>query len=241
MSPASLFLFIVVVTAARTFAEKPKLVFTSPRFWEVNVNAAAQKEISLTFDQPLRNGFWDWFGRDTLSPASDLHTLITSDRMSCSVKVNLAPGRVYICGLNERGISGVGFQNEKGQSLPPTYLVFQTAGNPAPDDAPPRIAKTAPGNGTQQVDPAKATAIAITFDQPMSTKKHGLRLFENEKSVDISKLAFSYSSDGRTFTLPYTFRTGTQYRLELNSVSDIGFSRANRVPLWPVQISFSTQ
>ena len=102
------------------------------------------------------------------------------------------------------------------------------------------MTKAIPANDAQ-VDPIRTTSIAMTFDQPMGTKKHGLHLFENGKPVDISKLAFAYSADGRTFTLPYSFRPGTQYRLELNNVADIGFSRANRVPLWPVQISFLTQ
>ena len=44
-------------------------------------------------------------------------------------------------GLNERGIPGVGFQNDKGISLKPTYLVFQTAGNRLAEDAPPRASK----------------------------------------------------------------------------------------------------
>ena len=224
----------------RAIAGPPKLVSTSPGFWAVNVNAATQKKISLTFDQRLRGNLTDWIGFDVLSPPSDLQTTFSSDHMSCSIPVQLAPGKVYICALNERGIAGVGFQNEKGFSLPPTYLVFQTAGAPAPEDIPPHVTKAIPANDAQ-VDPIRTTSIAMTFDQPMGTKKHGLHLFENGKPVDISKLAFAYSADGRTFTLPYSFRPGTQYRLELNNVADIGFSRANRVPLWPVQISFLTQ
>lgn len=159
--------------------------------------------------------------------------------MSCSIGVHLDPGHVYICALNGRGIPGVGFQTEKGVPLPPTFLVFQTAGTPAPDGAPPRVKEIIPANGGQ-IDPARTRAIVITFDQPMETKKRGLQVFENNNPVDISKLPFTYSPDGRTFTLPYNFRPGTQYRLELNSVSDIGFSRANRIPLWPVRVSFTT-
>jgi hypothetical protein len=161
--------------------------------------------------------------------------------MTCSINVHLDPGHVYICALNGRGLPGVGFQNEKGFSLPPTFLVFQTAGTVATENAPPHVVRSLPANGSPQIDPARTTAIAITFDQPMGSKKHGLHLFEGGKPVDISKAAFSYSGDGRTFTLPYGFKPATQYRLELNSLSDIGFSRANGIPLWPVQISFSTQ
>jgi hypothetical protein len=154
--------------------------------------------------------------------------------------VRLDPGRVYICGLNGRGIPGVGFQNEKGLSLPPTYLVFQTAGPLAPQDAPPRIVRSVPAHGVSAVDARRVKSISITFDKPMNIKRNGLHLCENNSPVDLSKVAFSYSPDGLTFTMPYNFKSSTQYRFELNSVHDIGFSSANRVPLWPVQISFTT-
>lgn len=238
ISPLIIATIFGFVTAS-ALAQTPTLVSTSPPFWATNVNPA-QKTLSLTFDQPLRSGFWDWFGRDVLSPPSNLHTEMSSDRMTCSVEVNLQPGKVYICGLNEKGIHGVGFQNEKGASLPPHYLVFQTAGTPSPDDAPPHARGIFPANGAQQVDSTRIRAIMITFDQPMVAKKHGLHLFENNSLVDISKVPFAYSPDGRTFTLPYNLKPRTQYRLELNNVHDIGFSRATRVPLWPVQASFAT-
>ena len=238
------FLFILLASlltqpALSAPTDPPKLVSTSPQFWAVNVNAAAQKKISLVFDQRLRGTLTDWIGADALSPPSDLQTTYSPDHMSCSIGVNLQPGKVYICGLNERGIPGVGFQNEKGASLPPTYLVFQTAGAVAPEDAPPRVKATNPAHGAV-IDPNKVAAIVITFDAPMNTKKHGLHLFENDIEVDVSKAQFTYSTDGTTLTCPFKFKPAAQYRLELNSVKDIGFSRANRIPLWPVQIAFRT-
>ena|SRR5438270_8096415 len=220
-------------------ADPPKLSSTSPQFWAVGVNASSQTAISLTFDQPVRSGFSDWFGRDVLSPPSDLHTLLSSDRMTCSVAVKLQPGKVYICALNERGIPSVGFQNEKGLSLPQNYLVFQTAGTVAPKDAPPRVVRTIPQHGTT-VDRARIQSLTITFDKPMNVKKHGLHMLENNNPVDISKAPISYSPDGLIFTLQYAFKQATQYHFELNDIHDIGFSATNRVPLWPVQVSFAT-
>lgn len=233
------FTFTLSITVS-ALSDSPKLVSTTPVFWSVGINAATQKTASLTFDQPMRSGFWDWFGRDVLSPDSSLHTTMSPDGTTVSVDIKVAPGKVYIMGLNEKGLPGVGFQNAKGFSLPPTYLVFQTAGTAAPEDAPPRVKGIVPANGTQQIDSTRIRAIVITFDQPMGTKKHGLHLFENDNPVDISKLPFGYSPDGKTFTLSYNFKPATRYRMELNSVTDIGFSRANRVPLWPVRIAFTT-
>ncbi|HKN84980.1 MAG TPA: Ig-like domain-containing protein [Pyrinomonadaceae bacterium] len=236
----SFVLFLSSPFAMNTFADPPKLASTTPQFWATGVSAS-QKTISLTFDQRLRSSLTDWIGGDVLSPASDLQTKYSPDHMSCSIDVHLEPGHVYICALNGRGLPGVGFQNEKGLSLPPTFLVFQTAGPVAGENAPPHVVRSVPANGSPQIDPARTPAIVITFDQRMAIKKHGMHLLENGKPADISKIAFAYSADGRTFSIPYSLKPGTQYRLELNSTSDIGFSRANWIPLWPVQISFSTQ
>lgn len=226
--------------AACAFADPLKLVSSSPQFWTTNVNPATQKRISLTFDQRLRANLTDWVGLDVLSPPSDLQTKISPDHTSCSIDVHLEPGHVYICGLNERGIPGVGFQNEKGLPFPPTYLVFQTAGTPTPEDAPPRVIKTLPSNGATGLDPTKLKSMAITFDVPMNPKKHGLHLSEDKQPVDLSRAAFQYSADGKTFTLAYDFKPSKTYTLELNNLHDIGFSRATRVPLWPVQFTFTT-
>jgi hypothetical protein len=234
-----LLLGLILVSYAMGNPPAPlKLVSTSPQFWATNVNAS-QKTILLTFDQKLRSTLTDWIGLDVLSPPSDLQTKYAADHMSCSIDVHLDPGHVYICALNGRGIPGVGFQTEKGIPLPPTFLVFQTAGNIAPQDAPPHVVRSIPQHGAA-VDRTRTQSLTITFDKPMNAKKHGLHMFENNNPVDISKAQSSYSPDGLTFTLPYAFNPSTQYRFELNDVHDIGFSATTRVPLWPVQISFST-
>ena len=226
--------------AGFALAEPLKLVSSSPQFWEANVNAASQKTISLTFDQRLRGKLTDWIGLDVLSPRSELLTTFSPDHMSCSIAVHLDPGHVYICGLNERGIPGVGFQNEKGIPLRPTYLVFQTAGTAAPDDLPPHVTKTMPPNGAIDLDPTKLKSMAISFDAPMNNKKHGLHLFEDKQPVDISRAPSQFSGDGKTFTLAYDFKPSKTYTVELNNLHDIGFSRTTRVPLWPVQFTFAT-
>jgi hypothetical protein len=229
-----------MLLAASDLADPPKLVSTSPMYWAVGVDAARLKTISLTFDQRLRRRFSDWIGLDVLSPPSSLQTTFSADQTSCSIPVRLEPGKVYICGLNERGLPGVGFQNEKGMSLPPTYLVFQTAGTPTARDSPPHVTRTIPANGTTSFDPTKSKLIVVTFDTAMSTKKHGLHLFEDKQAVDISRSAFQYSPDGKTFTFTYEFKPSKTYTVELNNLHDIGCSSATHVPLWPVQFTFAT-
>lgn len=238
--PAFLCVALFTLMLAIATAAPPKVVTSSPNFWAVGVDALRQKTVSLTFDQAMRSAFWDWFGRDVLTPNSSLRTVVSPDRMTFTIDVQLEHGKVYICALNERGISGIGFQNEKGLSLPPTFLVFQTAGTPTPDDAPPVLLRTIPENGAHAVDSSKMNSITLMFDRPMNIKKHGLRLTENENPIDLSRSQFGYSADGRTFTLSYQFKPAMQYRLELNSTRDIGFASAKRVPMWPAQVLFTT-
>jgi hypothetical protein len=231
-------LWVFVMQLAK--ADPARIVSSSPEFWAVNVNPK-EKKLSLTFNQPMRSGFWDWFGRDTLSPNSTLHSEMTPDHLTSTVDVTLQPGKVYVAALNERGIPGVGFQTEKGLSLSPSFLVFQTAGTPGPEDAAPRVIKTMPANGESTVNPTLVKSIAVTFDVPMNAKKHGMHLFENDTAVDVSKAVFQYSADGKTFALGYNLKPGATYRVELNSTQDIGFTRITRVPLWPVHLTFSTK
>lgn len=236
-----LYAAIAISTASIASAyDPPKLLSASPSFWAIGVDASRQKSISLSFDGPMRPGFSAWFGPSSLPPESSVTTL-SSDRLTFSLGVTLQPAKVYVLALNEKHIPAVGFQTEKGISLPPTYLVFQTAGTPAPNDAPPHVVRSNPVNGTQGIDPSRLASITVTFDKPMTPKKHGLHLYENNQPVDISKLPFSYSADGLTFILPYRFKPATVYRLELNSTKDIGFARTTRIPLWPAVISFSTR
>ena len=126
-----------------------------------------------------------------------------ADLKSFGLQVSLQPGKVYIMGLNERGIPGVGFQNDKGISLKPTYLVFQTAGNPAPEDAPPRAVSTVPSSGAEDVNPATRKGITVIFDRGMEKTKHGFHLFEEKQPVDLKSVTFTYSPDAKTFTLNF--------------------------------------
>jgi len=235
--------FVVFVLLGIRFSlafEPPRIVSTSPQFWEIGVSPSDQKTIAIAFDQIMRSGFWDFLGNDTLSPPTNYETAMGSDLKSFSLHVRLLSGKVYIVALNERGIPGVGFQNDKGISLKPTYLVFRTAGDPSPEDAPPHTLSTFPGNGARDVNPATVSAISVTFDRAMEPKKHGLHLFEGKQPVDLTKATFIYSADGKTFRLTYAFKSSTHYEVQMNSTEDIGFAATNRAPLWPVHFAFTT-
>jgi hypothetical protein len=221
-------------------ASPPVVATSSPPSWAFNVDAR-QKTITLTFDRPMAAGYSAWIGQSSLAPESTFESHLSQDRRTFAIDVRLQPAKVYVLALNEENIPGVGFQTIGGLSLAPYFLVFKTAGNPTLDDTPPRVLRSMPANGMQGIDSTSFKAIIIAFDRPMTPKKHGLHLFANNQPVSLAKVPFNYSPDGLTFTLPYNFKPQTQYRLELNSVADIGFTRANRIPLWPVRIMFNTR
>ena len=115
---------------------------------------------------------------------------------------SFSPERSIFAGLMNEAYLAWAFKMRRAFALPPTYLVFQTAGTPAPNDVPARIVRSNPPNAMQSVDSTRTMSITVTFDKPMNPKKHGLHLYENNQPIDISKLPFSYSADGMTFILP---------------------------------------
>jgi Bacterial Ig-like domain len=218
----------------------PKIISTSPATWAVNVDPSL-KRIFVNFDQVMLPAFTDWIGRSSIVPALDLDSSIMSaDQKGFELKISAERAKVYVFALNEKGLSGVGFQNKAGISARPFYLVFQTAGNLTKEEAPPRVVITSPANLAQGVNPKTATGISITFDKGMNVKTHGLHLFESKQAVSLKNVRFSYSADGRTFTLNYPLKAMANYEVQLNGSEDIGFASINRVPLWPYHFAFTT-
>ena len=233
-------LIAIAATGPATKFEAPRIVSSSPRFWDVGVNSGKQDFISVTFDQPMRSGFSSWLGKSSVAPDSETEPVISPDFKTYRLSLHFHPGKVYVFGLNEVGIPGVGFQTEKGIALRPTYLVFQTAGSPSQEDAPPRALSTLPANGAQDVNPATSKGITVAFDKAMEIKKHGFHLFEGKQPIDLKTVTFTYSADGKVFTLNYPVKPSTHYEVQMNSTEDIGFTATNRVPLWPVHFAFTT-
>ena len=207
----------------------PDLIETRPAFWEVGVNPGRVRRISLTFDQRMRPGTTAWLGRSSVLPELQMDDEISPDLRTFHLQVQLQPGRVYVFALNEKQVPGVGFQSERGVPWPRHYLVCQTAGTPAPGDAPPTLTRTAPANGEAEVDPSTVRAIELTFDKPMRTRTHGVLLFEADRPVDLTGTRFTWSDDGRTFRLSHPLRPGTEYRVQLNSTRNIGFATVHRI------------
>lgn len=235
----SLLALTLLLCLRTALSQAPQIVETSPKFWETGVRPTS-KEVSVTFDQPLRYGFSSWLGAGSVLPETEVESNNSADGRVFGLSVGLEPGKVYAFALNEREIPGVGFQSPRGIPLRRHFLVFQTAGTPAPEDAPPRAVSTIPPHTAQQLDATRLKALTITFDRPMQATKHGLHMTENGKPVDLSTARFEYSQDGKTFVLAYEFKSSSAYQFELNNTQDIGFASSTRIPLWPVRLAFST-
>ena len=241
MKPATLVAFTLslLLSVQCGFAQAPTIVSSSPPFWAVGVPSST-KTVSITFDQPIRPGFDSWIGRSSVLPEVEKEPKLSADLRTSELAVKMAPAHVYVFALNEKGISGVGFQNDHGYSMTKRFLVFQTAGTPAADEMPPRAVSTIPASNAQDVDPSKVKTLSITFDRPMYTEKHGLHMKEAGKPVDLKAAKFQYSPDGKGFSLGYEFKPSTSYEFELNNTEDIGFASAKRIPLWPAKLAFTT-
>ena len=241
LSSAALVCLLVPCYSQEPRLPLPKIVGANPGFWARDVPPTTGT-ISLTFDQPMRPGFSAWAGPSALLPEEfGAKERFSADLRSLGLDVKLAPGNVYVFGINERGKPGVGFQNAQGTSVPPHFLVFQTAGQPAPEKAPPVLKESIPKNFDMSVDPAKVRSLAFTFDRPMVRDAHGLTLTAGGVPVDLGEVPFQWDEEGTTLTLNHQPDPNTLYRATLNSTFDIGFrSDLARIPLWPVTVTFRT-
>src|SRR4051812_29440630 len=106
----TIILVLFLCSTVTGFSRAPVIASSSPPFWATNVNPSSQKEISVTFDQRLRYGFSSWIGPSSVIPETVGDSKMGADARSSSVSVKLEPGKVYVFALNEKSISGVGFQ-----------------------------------------------------------------------------------------------------------------------------------
>lgn len=102
--------------------------------------------------------------------------------------------------------------------------------------APPRVVKTVPPSGSEDVDPA-TTQVRIEFDQPMSPT--GFSIVGGGKQVPDVAGQPSWIGD-RVFVLPVKLQPGRDYRFSVNSETASGFRNRNQVPVQPTVIRFNT-
>ncbi len=112
--------------------KNPQVVSTKPAAFANNVSAGLKK-ITVTFDQPMMNLSWSWVGGDDTYPKTTGQPRYNSSKTTCSLPVNLQPGKVYWVGINSARYKN--FQTTEGVPAVPYVILFATKGkdgNPTP-------------------------------------------------------------------------------------------------------------
>ncbi len=118
----------------------PVVLRTSPEPLRANV-LASTKEITVTFNQPMLDGSWSWTGGGETFPKIGKPRYDPA-RTTCTLPVELQPGRVYWVGINSP--SHRNFQTAARVPARRYVILFATAdarGNPTP--IPPEMAQRA--------------------------------------------------------------------------------------------------
>jgi len=123
-------------TASSTQPARPVVIGTSPETL-VNDVSPSLKEISVTFDRPMMNLSWSWVGGGETYPKTTGKPRYEATRTTCSLPVDLEPGKVYWVGINSKKFTN--FQTEDHVPAVPWVILFATRGEdgrptPIPED-----------------------------------------------------------------------------------------------------------
>ncbi len=227
----------------------PTVTRSTPDFWETGVDPSLDR-LSLEFDQPLRAGFSAWAGPGSILPggaAADGGEQVAgkerynADFTGVSLPVSLQRGRIYVFALNARSRPGVGFQNQKGISMEPRYLVFRTQGIPPQDLRPPEFRGFTPDPADRIPLVDGIAKIQMSFDRTMARDSHGLEIHDaKEVPADIADIKFTWNEDATVMECEVPLEAESRYSAQLNSDRNIGFRTAEGIPLWPITIRFET-
>jgi hypothetical protein len=103
----------------------PVVVRTTPQAGDTQVDAAAVKEIRVTYSKDMTDNSWSWsqMGEDTY-PKMDGKPHYEADKRTCVMPVKLEAGRTYVVLLNSEKFTN--FKDADGRPALPYLLVFET-------------------------------------------------------------------------------------------------------------------
>jgi hypothetical protein len=105
----------------------------------------------------------------------------------------------------------------------------------------PKVVSSVPTIGATDVDPG-ISEIIITFDRKMYP--YGFEINDPEASEEFSNMEITefprFSEDSLQLIIPVKLEAGKKYKCILNSFAKGYFRDANKIPLYPVEITFST-
>lgn len=234
-------------TASSPSTDTPQIERTEPACWAREV-PAGETTIEVFFDGPVRavnNNILAAADPAAVAPEFVSPFKPGDEEGAFSAVARLAPGRVYVLPLTAGGTSGAG-----GKPVISSYVVLQTAGDPRPEHAPPKVVGIELRQGATPAtsstsaaakDPQAPTpsVLRITFDRDMNPTTHGFLLAQGDDPITLAANGVVYDKKARTWQATFLARPGI-VSVRLNSETNVGFRAADpaRVPAWPVQLSF---
>ena len=107
------------------YAEAPTVVETVPANGSTNIDPGLN-QLSVTFDQPMREGNWSWAytQREQFPETTGTPSFLPGNKTNV-LPVRLRPGTHYVIWINSR--SHRNFKNPAGETAVPYVLEFSTA------------------------------------------------------------------------------------------------------------------
>jgi RNA polymerase sigma-70 factor (ECF subfamily) len=102
----------------------PSVVKTVPQSGDTAVDAAATKQISVTFSKDMKDGGWSFGAHSKETAPAFGKPKYLDDKRTCVVDVKLEPKKTYVVWLNSQKFTE--FKDADGLAATPYLLVFQT-------------------------------------------------------------------------------------------------------------------
>jgi hypothetical protein len=237
-------------------APPPVVVRTTPAAFSEDVSPGA-RELSVAFSREMMDRSWSWtFINRDMFPKTTGKPSYNASRTTCSLPVELQPGRVYWVGINGQGqrffqtpmhVCADSYailfatKTADGQPTPIQKDLLQrakdiNAGLPDPVERAPRVIRAVPDNGQRNVDPS-VNEIRVTFDQDMATNGYSWVGGGPKYPKTRGKPRWV---DSRTCVLPVGLEPNHDYWLSINSQRFKNFQSKQGVPADPYPIEFTT-
>jgi hypothetical protein len=139
--------------SAQTAQGAPQIVATSPARGATDVDPAL-KEITVTFDQDMRDGMSWTGGGPEFPPTPEGQQAHWRDKRTCVLPVKLESGHRYRVGINSPSYRN--FRSASGLPAPTSAIWFTTSGTsaaPKGESRAPKIVSLKPSNGAQDASP----------------------------------------------------------------------------------------
>jgi tetratricopeptide (TPR) repeat protein len=248
---------------ARTWGGPPVVLNSHPAAFANDVPPSL-KEITVTFDRPMKDQSWSWTGGGETFPKTTGKPHYDEAKMTCSLPVKLEPGKAYWVGVNAKDFKN--FKSADGKPAKWYVILFATASadgqptpipeqmltqakeinaaakeaarEPPPAGPEPVVVKTTPTAFANDVDPS-LKEITVTFDRRM--KDQSWSWTGGGDTYPKTTGRPHYDAACRTCTLPVELQPGKVYWVGVNAKSFKNFQTPDFVPAKWYVILFATR